>query len=95
MTIPYLEGLGRNIERSDPQLVILKPQIYLIEDHCILQLVKQIINLKKRVLVLDNHLVELAIVNTHSQNPSLFFTNRTGGPHCGILGQMNALLNKS
>ena len=56
-----------------------------------LKLVKQVINPGDGILILDCDLVELSIVNAHSERTIFLLTNNTGAPHGEILGLIKPL----
>ncbi|KAK4731539.1 hypothetical protein R3W88_024527 [Solanum pinnatisectum] len=71
MTIPNSKSHFWNITIIHPQLVITRPKINLREITCSLKLVNQIIYPWKRLLILNGHLVQLTIVNTHKKRSIL------------------------
>ena len=80
---------------SHPKLVIPQSQVNLSKEAYPLELIKQIVNLRERILVRSSDFIELAVINTHSKDPSFLFTNENGAPHGEILGQMKPLSSKS
>jgi len=64
--IPHRESSLRYIFRTDLDLMIPKSQINLGEYLGFRQLVKQDINVRKRVLILDGHRIQGAIVHAHA-----------------------------
>ncbi|KAJ0555994.1 hypothetical protein HanIR_Chr07g0308621 [Helianthus annuus] len=53
---------------SDSQLMVSRSQINLGVIARPLQLVEQVVNTWKRITILHNHIVKLAIVNTHPES---------------------------
>ena len=64
MAISGLKCCFRHITTPDSQLMIFGSQINLREMLDSLQLVKQVINPGKRILVLDGNLIQLSVINT-------------------------------
>ena len=62
----------RHITILDPQLMISVSQINLEKKLCTLKLVKKIIYPRKRILVLNCHLVQLFVINAQSKCTILF-----------------------
>ena len=56
----------------DLQLMIFQPQIDLRKVMRTFKLIKQVINTRKQILVLDGHLVQLLVVYTKSKTPFNF-----------------------
>ncbi|KAK4718124.1 hypothetical protein R3W88_016462 [Solanum pinnatisectum] len=71
MTIPSLESHFWNVIFFHPQLVATRPKINLGEVTHSLKLVQQIIYPWKRILILNGHHVQLAIVNVHAKRTIL------------------------
>ena len=67
MTIPRTKSSLRYVLISDSQLVVACAEINLREDGLPLKLIKQVINHRKRIPVLDRQLVQLSVVNAHAQ----------------------------
>ena len=67
MTIPTSKGCFLNVTISDSELMITRSEVYLSEMTSTLKLVKQVINPEDGILILDCDLVQLAIVNAHSE----------------------------
>src|ERR1043165_9679636 len=71
MAITSAKSSLLNVGFPDAQLVITRPQINLRIIAGALKLVKEIINARKRVTVLDGHFVQLTVINTHTKAPIL------------------------
>ena len=67
MTIPSSEGNFWNVTVFDSELMIIRYEVYLPEMSSTLKLVKHVINPGDRILILDCDLVQLFMVNTHSE----------------------------
>ena len=65
MTISCLEGSFRYILTYNPKLVIPQPQINFRKVACSLDLIKQVVNKRERVLFLNCDLTEWSIINAH------------------------------
>ena len=65
--IPRRESCLRYIFRTDPDLMVPRPQIDLGEYLHFRQLIKQDINARKRILILDGHRIQGTTVHTHAQ----------------------------
>ena len=61
----------------------------------ILKLVKQVINPGDGILILDCDLVQLSIVNAHSERTIFLPYEHTGAPQSKILGLMKPLYRRS
>ena len=90
MTISSLESCFGNIFASHPELVISRSLFNLSKVASTLELIREIINPRERILVLYGDLIELTIINAHSKVTSFFFTNKTEAPHGEILGCIGA-----
>ena len=67
MTMPNSKGSFWNVTISDSKLMITRSEVYHSEISSTLKLVKQVINPGDRILILDCDLVQLFMVNTHSE----------------------------
>ena len=85
----------RNICLPNPQLMVTSAKIYLGVDSHSSQLIKQVINPRQWVPILDRNPIQLSIVNAQSRVLSFFFANRTGAPHGEVLGLINPLSSNS
>ena len=85
----------RDIYIPNPQLMVTSAKVYLGVDSRSSQLIKQIINPRQWVPILDCDPVQLSVVNTQSKGLVLLLPNRTGAPHGEVLGLMNPLFNSS
>jgi len=65
--IPRRESHFRYILRTDLDLMVPRPQINLGEYLSLGQLIKQDINVRKRILILDGYRILGTIVDTHAQ----------------------------
>ena len=91
MTIASSEGCFRNITISDFKLMMTRSKVYLGEMASILKLVKQVINPGDGILILDCDLVQLSIVNEHSERIIFLPYEKNDSPHGEILGLMKPL----
>lgn len=66
MIIQSSEGCFRNVTISDSNVIITRSEVYLGEMSRTLKLVKQVINPRDGIVILDCDLVQLSIVNAHS-----------------------------
>ena len=57
----------RDICLLNPQLMVTSAKVYLGVDSCSSQLIKQIINLRQWVPILDHNPVQLSVVNAQSK----------------------------
>src|SRR5688572_13200776 len=71
MAIPCPKSSLRNITFPHPQLVISGTKVYFREITRSLELIKQVINSRQRISVLDSHFIQLSIINTHSERTIL------------------------
>ena len=85
----------RDICLPNPQLMVTSAKVYLGVDSRSSQLIKQIINPRKWVLILDRNPVQLSVINAQSKGIVLLFANRTRAPHGEVLGLMNPLSSSS
>mgnify|MGYP005835591863 CR=1 FL=1 len=90
LQMPSSEYLG-----SDFQLVVPRSEVDLGEHLGPIELIKQIFDLGKWILVLDCNFIEGAIVNAHADGTVLFAKNRIGDPQGEALGRINPFLNCS
>ncbi|PHT70117.1 hypothetical protein T459_25221 [Capsicum annuum] len=95
VTIPSTESYFWNVTFSDSELVIARSEFYLREIAGTLKLVKQVIDSRKRILVLDRNFIELQYSIHILRESSFLHTNKTGAPHGEILGLMNLLSSPS
>ena len=65
MTIPSSESCFQNVIVFDFELMITRSEVYLCEMAGTLKLVKQVINPRDGILILDCDVVQLSIVNAH------------------------------
>ena len=79
---------------SHHMLVIPRSQVNLTKVYCPFELIKQVVNLRERILVLLNDFIELAIINAHSKGPILLLQTKLKH-HEEILGIMKPLSRKS
>ena len=56
---------------SHPQLLICRPQVNLRKVACPLELIKQVINPREKILILNIDFIELTIINAHPKGPIL------------------------
>ena len=77
-TVPSSErGLG-NIFLLDFELVISGPQINLGEYFCPTELIKQVINPRQWIFVLDGNIIQLLVIHTHPKTAILFIHEYSG-----------------
>ena len=57
----------RDICLHNPQLMVTSAKVYLGEDSCSSQLIKQVINPRQWILILDRNPVQLSVVNAQSK----------------------------
>ena len=81
----------RDIYLPDPQLMVTSAKVYLGLDSRSSQLIKQIVNPRQWLPILDRKPVQLPVIHAHTRVLSFFFANRTGVPHGEVLGLMNPL----
>ena len=67
MTIPSSKGCFWNVTMSDSEMMTTWSEVYLWEMTSTVKLVKQVINPRDGILFLDCGLVQLSIVNAHSE----------------------------
>src|SRR5688572_8128908 len=65
------KSIFRNITFPHPQLVISGTKVYFREVTCSLELIKQIINSRQRLSLLDSYLIQLSVVNAHAKRTIL------------------------
>ncbi|WZZ35469.1 hypothetical protein YC2023_018870 [Brassica napus] len=73
MPIACTEGRLPHISISYRNLVVSRCQVNFIEPRSSLQLVQQLVNTRKRILILDGHFVQTSIVDTKSETPIFLF----------------------
>jgi hypothetical protein len=73
MTIPCSEGGLVDVFILYPYLVVPWPNIYFLKYLGILQLIKEIIDPLKMILVLNSHFVQLSEKDAQSQCPIFLF----------------------
>ena len=95
MSIPCSEGYLMNVFILDSHLMVTKPQVnlgkYLFSSH----LIKEVINPRKRVLVLLSDFARLSWINTQPECTIFFVTSIDGGPQGDTLGLMYLFSNNS
>src|ERR1044071_9865007 len=95
MAISSAKSSLLNVSFPDAQLVITGPQINLRIVTRALELVKEIINARQTVTILDGHFVQLTIINTHAKTSVLLLHNNIGAPHGEELGRMKPFSKSS
>lgn len=72
LSISHAECGLLNILIPDSKLMVAWSRIYLKEVSCTLKLIKELVNLLKKILVLDGDLIQLAVVDAHPHGTILF-----------------------
>ena len=85
----------RDICLSNSQPMVTSAEIYLGVDSCPSQLIKQIINSRKRVPILDSSPIQSLLVIHSRRVLSFFLTNKTEAPQGEVLGLIKPLSNNS
>lgn len=71
------EKLFRNVFSPNPQLVITRPQVDLRKTSCTLKLVKQIVDSRHSILVLDGDTIKLTIVDAQAKRSILLLSKKS------------------
>ena len=94
--ITCLKRCLRDICLSNPQLMVTSAKVYLGVDSRSSQLIKQVINPRQWVPILDHIHVQLSVVNAQSKGPVFLLSQmKTKAPHGEVLGLMNPLSSNS
>ena len=71
MTVPSTKRCLRYIFGCDAYLVIATPEIDLTEILRTLETIEEFVNTRQRIAVLDGHVVECTVVDTHAHLATL------------------------
>ena len=61
---------------SHPKVVVSRSKVDPRKVACNLELIKKVVNLRKRILVVNSDFIEFAIINVHSKGPILLLHNQ-------------------
>ncbi|MFS7983058.1 hypothetical protein Hanom_Chr11g00970071 [Helianthus anomalus] len=78
MSIASTESGFGNVLFEDSKLVITRTKINFGEAGSALKLVKEVVDTRKRVMILDGEFVELTIIDTHAKRTIFLFNEKHG-----------------
>ncbi|KAM0004882.1 hypothetical protein Hdeb2414_s0226g00840021 [Helianthus debilis subsp. tardiflorus] len=84
-----------NVLFEDSKLVITRTKIDFGETGSALKLIKEVVDTRKGITILNGEFVELTIVDTHAEEPSFFLTKSTGAPQGEVLGRIKPISRSS
>ena len=94
MTIPSSELYIRYILTYQPKLLMPRPQFNLRKVACPLELIKQVMNVRERILVFYCDLDKFTIINEHPNQPIFLLNKQHRSFPWEILGLMKLLSSK-
>lgn len=95
VTIMGQERYLSNITFPYFKQMIARVEVYSQKVRCNLKLIEKIINIQRRVLILDDKFVQLMVIHHTLREPSFFLTNNPGVPHGETLGLIKPLSRRS